>query len=207
MKKIYAFLIFATLISCTTDGTDFFDTDLALNNREIILTAEEQETRVLVFSNTTWSANKDNDATNWLTLNNAKGKGNGSFIVKVLSNKTLEERIAKLEISTSKKSKELYIKQAPEIIAQLTNNEITYNKQNLKIPIQTNVTWIAKINSDNVNWARIDKAQDGILKGEGNGNINLVIEENSSTNNRELMITVETENNIIELTIVQSGKL
>lgn len=118
--KCLPVLIIGIIISIITfsscEQETGFTTELALNNDSIYVPKDTKTTRIIVFSDRSWTVIKEDSTIHWITLSKdslerTSGKGNGSFLVNIKTNESNAIRMATLIISTENESHRLTLRQ------------------------------------------------------------------------------------------------
>ncbi|WP_346237702.1 BACON domain-containing protein [Niabella insulamsoli] len=126
------------LISCKKEDT-VFNTDLALDSRFIILNAPADTTKIVVYSDHSWTVEHPENAS-WLTLQQNAGSGTAYAIVAVNDNLSDYPRATTLYFKAGDKTDTLRLGQRGLIVPRLTITAASVNAPALGGNIQTAIT-------------------------------------------------------------------
>jgi hypothetical protein len=102
MTRILSFTFFLLLFAgCAKE--DYFNPDLAIDQRTITLNASADTTKIMVYSNKNWTI-EYSDQASWITIPKASGTGKAYAIVSVTDNSAGLPRAATLVIKAGAKS-------------------------------------------------------------------------------------------------------
>lgn len=114
LKLIFVFLFALFMVgavSCEDDNEDPFNPDgVAINNAIIRVADSAATTKVVVFSNGSWTASLL-DKPEWLTLSQESGNGRGEFYVSFISNKDQMRRATKIIVKGGGKTDTIHFQQ------------------------------------------------------------------------------------------------
>ena len=174
--------------------------ELSLNGAGTTLETRNPSNRaVTVNSNTDWVVSSP---PNWFNISGGSGNGDGQFtIVPTEDNTTSNNRSFDLTISTqgtNPVTETLIVYQLGEnLTIDSASNLVNETTQNYSIAVLSNTTWTA---SESLGWISVTGDS-----GTGDGSVTVVIEENTSTSNRDGTITFTTGSVTEDHTITQEG--
>jgi murein DD-endopeptidase MepM/ murein hydrolase activator NlpD len=144
--------------------------------------------KVLLYCNAVWTAYCDQ---NWIRITSSKtGTGNGVLTYQYDENPNQSPRSAVITVTSGTTSRYLTVSQSGKIITIKVNPSVLQCEStggNFSVDVQANTAWNATCNS---NWVIIQSGNNGW----NNGNINFVVNENSSPDSRNSTIELVAAN-------------
>jgi hypothetical protein len=141
MTRIIAFAFFILLLASCKKDDDTFKTDLAVDSRFIILNGPADTTKMVIYSDRSWTMESIDD-TPWLTVQNASGNGTAYAVVAVTDNSANLPRIGRLLIKAGDKTDTIRLGQrgiVPKIAITATSVSGPAAGGAIQTPITTNL--------------------------------------------------------------------
>lgn len=139
--SVQALVLMLVALACRKTEQYKFSTDLAIDSRTVRVAADAASTRLIVYSDGSWTAKTLQDAP-WATLKNSSGKGKGEILVDLEDNSGNLPRGVQILIEAEGKTDTISLQQRgiiPAIaITDATANSIA-NGGTIRTPISTNV--------------------------------------------------------------------
>jgi uncharacterized protein (TIGR02145 family) len=197
MKKILYLTLAAALLfaGCSEDEPA---PALSVDPTAITATADAGNYPIAVTSNVAWTATKDAE---WLTLNAASGTGNGTVIVNVAANPTVEPRTGTITVITGALSQAVTVTQngiPVNFTVDPATIDATATAAEYTLAVSSNVAWTATANAE---WLTLSPAS-----GNGDGTVNVNVSGNPAMETRSAAIVFTSKGTNSTVTVMQAAQ-